>query len=809
MRHIYQHIKKALILSLLMLFSISFYAQDAKTTFAPYWYLHGNLRVGATQSDLSADNLWDNRNFGGGLGIGHQFSPILGLNAKASYFFAKGESEEFAQHFKNWSMEFTINGTVNLSNLVFGYEERTVSFVSHLGFGQVQYQSKLFNGAGDSGINAIRYIGYDDKVGAVDGPGFGGRKVAFIIPVGAGMDIKLTEDLDLNLDVTTQWLDTDLFDARPTGDYNDWYTYASAGITYKVSLGGGLKKMLKNYELVKITATPEVLEEKGDMVDLEITGTIPPKYFSKKAAILMQPILVYEGGQTPLNTFTLKGEDVVGEGELINYQSGGTFKHKDTFKYTPEMNKSELIVVPLAYIAKSGTMASKEEIMNSGKYAEFGGRKLADGVIYTSERIMNKLAKIGAKHGYEKEVVVTEKANLYFAKNLYRIDENLKLNKSECAQKAMKNLKDFMLRGWKIKSIDIAGWASPEGEETFNENLSENRAKATHKKGLKNLKKMLEKAENLGFENVDDVKFNVTFHGQDWNGFNEGLKKSDMADKNSILNVVNRARTALQKEQEIRNMIELYPDLEKILAPLRRAEISVNAYEPKKTDEDILALATSDPKALDIKELLYAAHLAKCEDKLAIYKTIMKHYPKCWKSKNNAALILMKKGKLDKAEALLKEAHDMYPKEALIINNLGVLYCYKGEYDKGEKYFLKAQGLGANVDYNLGVVEIDKGNYDKALKLFGNKTCDYNVALAQVLTGKYAKAENNLKCAKGCKGSIAYLMAVIGARTNNASMVYENLIKAIKVDEGYKKVAKEDREFLKFEDTPDFKAIVE
>ena len=804
MKHIYHHSKKVLILALLMLFSISFYGQDAKTTFAPYWYLQGSVGTGVTHGDLS-DNLTNNLGFLGGFGLGYQFSPVLGLTGKAQYLTFNGENEDSSQTFKNWGLDFSLNATVNLSNLFFGYKERTVSFVSHVGVGHNQYQSKLFDATG----TPIARYGHNDIAGSVEGDGFGGRKVALTLPVGGGINIKASEAVDVNFDITTQWADTDLFDARGTGPDNDWFTNVSAGITYKLGLGGGLGKMLKNYELVKISATPEVLEEKGDMIDLEITGTIPEKYFSKRAAILMQPILVYDGGQTTLNTFTLKGEDVVGDGDLINYENGGTFNFKDTFKYIPEMNKSELIIVPLAYMARNGTM-TKEDIMNTAKYLEFGDRKLADGVIYTSERIAKKLANIGAEHGYQKEVIVTKKVNRYFAKNLYKIDYDLKLNKCEHSQKAMEDLKDFMLRGWEIKSIDIAGWASPEGEETFNENLSENRAKATHKQGLKNLKKLLENFENLGFENVEDVKFNVTFHGQDWNGFAEMINKSDIADKNAIYNVINRAGSTLQKEQEVRNMITIYPEIEdEILPPLRRTEISVNAYEPKKTDEEILALATSDPKALDIYELLYAADMAKCADKLGIYKSIMDQYPKCWKSKNNAALILMKEGKLDKAEALLKDAHDMYPKVAMVINNLGVLYSYKGEYDKGEKYFLKAQDLGVNVDYNLGVVEIDKGDYEKALKLFGNKTCDYNVALAQILTGKYAKAENNLKCAEGCKGSIAYLMAVIGARTNNASMVYENLIKAIKVHDGFKKVAKDDREFLNFENTPDFKAIVE
>lgn len=819
MKHIYLHSKKVFILILLMLFSISFYAQETKTTFAPYWYLKASFGASYGHTDLSRnfvlpDKDLDYLSMGGDIGLGRQFSPVLGAITKFYRGFLDGQKPQFAMaNFETDLYDFTINGTVNFSNLILGYKDRKISFHGLVGIGQTHFKSISWV------LGTINSYGYKGSPAAQKGKGINGRKIVLNVPMGLGVDYKINDRISANADVTLKWTDTDVLDAKATaGSANDFYNFFSAGVTYKLEIGIGLKKMVKDFDLITIKATPKVLEEKGDMIDLEITGTIPGKYFGKKVAVLMQPVLVYEGGQTKLNPFTLKGEDVMGEGELIKSETGGTFSFKDTFKYTPEMNKSELIIVPLAYIAKQGTLESKDDIIAGTKYAELGERKLADGVIYTSNRIANQLPQIVeqlpqivAEHGYQKEVIVTKTANIYFAKNLYNLNWNLKLNKCEHSQKARAELKDFILRGWEIKSINIDGWASPEGEETFNVNLSENRAKTAHKHGLTNLKKMLkDKSLNLGFETIDEVKFIVNFHGQDWNGFTEAIKKSDIADKDAIFNVISKARSALQKEQEIRNMIVIYPEIEKdILPPLRRAEIAVNAYEPKKTDEEISALVISDPKALNLSELLYAAHMAKSADKLGLYKSIMKQYPKCWKSLNNAAVIYMKDGKLDKAEALLKKAHDMYPKVALVINNLGVLNRYKSEYGRAEKYFLQAQDLGFNVNYNLGVIEIDKGNYEKALKLFENKTCDYNVALAQILTGKYAKAENNLKCAKECEGSIAYLMAVIGARTNNASMVYENLIKAIKVYDGYKAVAKEDREFINFENTLDFKAIVE
>jgi len=42
-------------------------------------------------------------------------------------------------------------------------------------------------------------------------------------------------------------------------------------------------------------------------------------------------------------------------------------------------------------------------------------------------------------------------------------------------------MNEFIKRGWKIKNIDINAWASPEGEESFNQGLSQRRSESAHK----------------------------------------------------------------------------------------------------------------------------------------------------------------------------------------------------------------------------------------------------------------------------------------------------------------------------------------
>ena len=329
---------------------------------------------------------------------------------------------------------------------------------------------------------------------------------------------------------------------------------------------------------------------------------------------------------------------------------------------------------------------------------------------------------------------------------------------------------------------------------------------------IRKIKKLVKaKDSKLNIENVaEDITFDLNHYGPDWNGFLSAVKNSDIADKNIILNVVKSATTPDQKEQEIRNMVVIYPEIEEnILPPLRRSDIFVNCYQPKLSDEEIANFATSDPSKLDGKELMYAATLTNdANTKLAIYKNVISLHPKCWSAYNNSAMVNIKLGKYDKAAKLLAKANELSENNGKIYNNMGVLACKLDDYKTAGENFVKAKSLGENVDYNLGVIEIENGNYDKALTLFGNTKCDYNVALAQLMTGKIEDAENTLKCTKENTAETYYLLAVIGSRTENTSMMYEYLMKSIEKAPALKAQAKADREFIKYENEADFIAIV-
>lgn len=609
----------------------------------------------------------------------------------------------------------------------------------------------------------------------------------------------------------------------------------------------GLKKMAKNYNGVTYQVIPEVLKVDGGVVSVTVNVEFPPKYFNKKAAAFFAPELVYEGGKTVLTPVLIKGEKVEGEGHTINYEKGGTIRYTETFDYIPEMRVSELMVTPVVFLPKTPLVAGMtiEDARAARKAVSLGETKLADGVIVTSMRIemeneVREIIEIGeevirkdsrgnimielydvkiekdvsllslAPHGYEKVTIVSKDASIYYPKNLHNFNANLEWNKKTNVKAELDKLYDFVRLGWEIKDVAINGWASPEGEETFNDGLSENRANTAQKILTRAFGKIAkEKETKVSFTKPkDDINFKIVGHGPDWNGFMSKVEKSSIKDKRPILNVV-RSSDPLKKEQEIRNMIDIYPELEEsILPPLRRAAIMISCFEPKKTDQEIARLATTNPRELTQQELLYAGTLTDdWNTQYKIYQAATNAHPNSWEANNNAGMMALKLGKMNEAAKHLKKAESLASNNGMVTNNLGVMHAMQKDYDKAEKYLKKANKMGVDNNYNLGIIDINKGDYDAALTKFSGVKCDYNVALAQLLTGDKPGAESNLECARK-NGATYYLLAIVGARTGNEPLMFTNLKKAIKAKPKYKECAKVDREFIKYFQNEEFMAIV-
>ena len=206
---------------------------------------------------------------------------------------------------------------------------------------------------------------------------------------------------------------------------------------------------------------------------------------------------------------------------------------------------------------------------------------------------------------------------------------------------------------------------------------------------------------------------------------------------------------------------------------------------------------------MSVEELLYAATLVKgSSDKEAIYKKTTEIYPKDYRAFNNLANLAYQDGDMEAAASYLAKAAGINAAAPEVNNNLGLMAMLNGEKEKAEAYLAKSSGA-EKLNEALGNLYIAQGQYDRAVSSFNDAKTN-SAALAQIMSKDYNKAKSTLEAVTNPDAYTSYLKAVVGARTNNASMVVSNLAKAVKEDASLAQKAMKDAEFAKYLTNADF-----
>ena len=549
-----------------------------------------------------------------------------------------------------------------------------------------------------------------------------------------------------------------------------------------VALFSSCSKKMGELSADYFTVTPQVLEAVGGKVPATINGKFPEKYFNKKAIVEVTPVLKWNGGEAKGQPATFQGEKVEGNDQTISYKMGGSYTMKTSFDYVPEMAKSELYLEFKATIGK--------------KTVTIPAVKVADGVISTSEMLEQTLGSANPANGDDAfQRIIKEKhdANIMFLIQQANIRSS-ELKTAKEFNKEVANINEAANK--KISNIEISAYASPDGGVDLNTTLAENRQDNTAKIINKDLKKA-----------KIDAAVDTKYTAQDWEGFQELVSKSNIQDKELILRVLSMYQDPEQREQEIKNISSVYKTLaDEILPQLRRSRLTLNYEIIGKSDEEIAKLASSNPSELNIEELLYAATLTNDPAKQeAIYTQATKQFPNDYRAYNNLGKLAYQAGNIDKAESYFKKAANVNASPEVNMN-LGLVSLMKGDKAAAEAYFGKAAGT-KELGESMGNLYIAQGQYERAVNSFGDSKTN-SAALAQILAKDYNKAKNTLASVEKPDAYTEYLMAVLGARTNNSSMVTSSLKSAVAKDSSLAKKAATDLEFAKFFTNADFMNII-
>ena len=442
-----------------------------------------------------------------------------------------------------------------------------------------------------------------------------------------------------------------------------------------------LKKMKKRAGEITYSVTPETLVAKGGMVDLKIDVTFPAKYFNKKVAIEATPVLRFKGGEKAYEMKAIQGEKVQGNAEVIPYETGKTVSYTSRIPYEDAMRLSDL------EIDITGSKGAKT--------AKFDPRKIGDGVIATETLVVNAPATSVGEDKFQRIIKQQEEAAIYYLIN------SANIRSKEMTSEEMKKLEAYIKEAatkenMNLNGIDVRSYASPDGAYDFNEKLANQR----EKNSSAFLKKQMKKGKVEQYKDENFFKDFVV--AEDWDGFKKAMEESNIQDKELILRVLSMHSDPEVREREIRNIASAFAVVaDQILPKLRRSLFVVNTELIGKSDDELKALAKSNPSDLNVEELLYSATLFdNNNDKLAIYEACMRQFPNDWRGFNDAGMIQFEMGNIAAAQANFNKANSMSANNPVVQNNLGAVALKNGDLKQAEVYFGAATGAGQEVNYH-------------------------------------------------------------------------------------------------------------
>jgi tetratricopeptide (TPR) repeat protein len=566
----------------------------------------------------------------------------------------------------------------------------------------------------------------------------------------------------------------------------------------------GLGKMAKNYPKVTHEVKPNPLEMHGDSVAVSIKGTYPPKYFANKVDVAVTPYIKSSTAEHNYKTITNVGEKSETAGNKIPAKAGGGFTFTDKIAYTPDMRASDLMIKSL------GTKGKTTK--------ELGSVKIADGVITTPLLVRNDEKAIIGKDAFQRVTPANYQGTIYYLINTYNVNKSFKVKSADITNVPEFKMLDSAIMAintapYGLKSVSIMGYASPDGKERVNADLAENRSKSAAKYVASQMTSNMRKADkkSKATVNPDSSMFSRSVTNEDWGGFQAEMSKSDFEQKDMVLRIVSSNSDPEAREMEIKKMGKAYNEIaDQILPKLRRSAITLNGERTGRSDEQISALAQSNPDSLSVEEILYAATLTKDNNaKLNIYKTAERLYPQDWRTSNNVGMVMFATGDVDGAMAEFNKADQLSSGNAIVKNNIAAVYSRKGDRANAATNYAAASGAGDEVNHNMGIIDIRNGNYSAAVSHFGNENT-FNAALAHLLAGDNEGAMRTLNGSDDNETAMGlYLKAVISARKGDANGVVSNIQASVQKDPSLKAMARDDREFIKWFNDASFKSAVQ
>ena len=252
-------------------------------------------------------------------------------------------------------------------------------------------------------------------------------------------------------------------------------------------------------------------------------------------------------------------------------------------------------------------------------------------------------------------------------------------------QEELARLDDFVSKGLRIKGarlreVHIMGYASPEGEFSYNKHLAERR---THTLSYYVLSKypQLKKASIYEIEGV----------GEDWKGLENIINVSSLAYKDEILSAIKRHHTDVAREAAIRSLDggKVYAELLSTVYPTLRRTVFRMGFDVRPyTDDELEEMFITVPGCLSQYEMYRLAqqYVEQGKNPVNIYKKAYEQFALDPLAALNYANALLKYEKdADKALMIL----DTVKSDSRSVYPMAIAHSMRGDWQKAEELLEK------------------------------------------------------------------------------------------------------------------------
>jgi len=308
------------------------------------------------------------------------------------------------------------------------------------------------------------------------------------------------------------------------------------------------------------------------------------------------------------------------------------------------------------------------------------------------------------KPSYEIQYVMPEAEPVKHRSETYTAHLNFKVGKSELLRDFGNNAHILSqvdqivgeIRGnddLTIQSMNITGYASPEGNYNNNLELSKNRSFSF----VNYLTRYHQFTESM---------MKTNWHGEDWEGLRKNIMNSSLSDRDVVIRVIDENQDISQRKVKLKalNGGETYRTLLNDYYPsLRRIEYTFSYVARAFDIEEAREIVKTKPHYLSLNEMFLVANTYTKGSKEfnQIFDIAVRLYPDDPVANINAAAQEIEMGALDKAIERLLQINTL---EAL--NNLGVAYTQKGDYTQAANCFSKsAEGGNSVASFNKQELE--------------------------------------------------------------------------------------------------------